>query len=124
MKHAINWFEIPAINFNRAAAFYETILGTPTRRETIGGISNAVLFTEQNDRHEAVGGSVVDNPKLKAGDTGVVPYLNCDTKLDAVLARVAHAGGRVVMPRTDTPFGFIAMILDTEGNKIGLHSAA
>ncbi len=123
MKHAINWFEIPSENFDRATAFYETLLGTPTKRELLGDIPNAILYTEQNERREAVGGSLVFNPALKPGNAGVVPYLNCDGKLDAVLGRVSAAGGTVVLPKVDTPFGSLAIIMDSEGNKIGLHSA-
>ena len=124
MKHAINWFEIPTANFDRAAAFYAEILGAPLRHETVGGLKNAVLFTEQNDAHEAVGGSIVYNPGLKPGDSGTVPYLNCDGALDSVVARVEPAGGKVLMPKTDIGFGFISLIRDSEGNKIGLHSGS
>ncbi len=49
--------------------------------------------------------------------------LNADGKMDAILARVAGAGGAVVLPRTSIgQHGFIALIKDTEGNRVGLHS--
>jgi predicted enzyme related to lactoylglutathione lyase len=123
MKNAINWFEIPSSNFERAVMFYETILGATLRREASGGVQNGVLPYEQDAGDTAVGGAVVHNPHLSPGQSGVVPYLNCNGTLDAVLARVAPAGGRVLMPRTDIGFGFIALIHDSEGNTIGLHTA-
>jgi predicted enzyme related to lactoylglutathione lyase len=50
-------------------------------------------------------------------------YLNCNGTLDACLARVKDAGGQVVMPKTDIGDpGFIALVMDTEGNTVGLHS--
>ena len=50
-------------------------------------------------------------------------YLNCNGTLDSVVSRVEKAGGNVVMPKTDIgPPGFIAVVVDTEGNSVGLHS--
>ena len=121
MKNAINWFEIPSTDFERATAFYNTILDAHLRVETIGGIPNAVLPYSSDDRN-AVGGSVVHNPFVKPSPDGVVPYVNVTGIMDAVLNRVQDAGGRVLMPKTDTPFGSIAMILDSEGNRVGLHT--
>jgi len=123
MKHAINWFEIPSADFDRAVAFYSTILDAPLRREVFGGTPNGVFAYEQDEGKDAVGGAVIFDPRSKPGMTGVIPYLNCDGKLDAVLGRVEKAGGKVLLPKTDIGFGHIGLILDTEGNKVGLHAA-
>jgi uncharacterized protein len=121
VKHAINWFEIPAADFERATAFYNTILDATLRVEVQGGIPNAV-FPYDSDGDRAVGGSVVFNPHMRPSADGALVYLNMTGMLDAVLSRVAGAGGKVLMPKTDTPFGSIAMILDSEGNRVGLHA--
>jgi len=121
MKNAINWFEIPSAEFERATAFYNTILDTQLRVEVFNGIPNA-FFPYSGDDKNAVGGAVVHNPFFKPSADGVVPYLNTTGVIDAVLARVEGAGGKVLMPKTDIGFGSIALILDSEGNRIGLHS--
>ena len=53
---------------------------------------------------------------------GIVVYLNVTDQMQAVLDRIEPAGGKIAMPPTDIGFGFIAFFLDTEGNKVGLHS--
>ena len=118
MKNTINWFEIPSTNFDRAVSFYSTILQVEMRREVVSGTPNAILPYEG----EGVGGAVIYSPRIKPSTDGVMPYLNCDGVIDAVLARVPAAGGSVVMPCASFPFGQIAIIRDTEGNHIGLHS--
>ena len=121
MKNAINWFEIPSADFERATAFYNTILDAELRVQVVDGISNAI-FPYSGHADNAIGGTVVHNPSTKPGADGAVVYLNVDGVLDAVLSRVEAAGGKVVMPRLNTQFGAIAMILDSEGNRVGLHS--
>jgi predicted enzyme related to lactoylglutathione lyase len=65
-------------------------------------------------------------PGLKPSSEGAIVYLNADPSLDAVLDRIAPAGGSIALPRTELPpgMGAFAQILDTEGNRIGLHSYA
>jgi uncharacterized protein len=119
MKNALNWFEIPTTDFARAVAFYNTILAAQLETEVVGGIASAVF---PYDTGAAIGGSLVHNPRLIPSADGAVIYLNCNGILDDVLVRVSKAGGRVLMPRTDIGFGSIAMMLDSEGNRVGLHS--
>ena len=89
MKHAINWFEIPAANFERAVTFYNTILDASLRKEIIAGVPNGILPYEQDDSHNAIGGAVIFDERIKPGMSGILPYLNCTGKLDAVLSRMA-----------------------------------
>ena len=74
----------------------------------------------------AVGGCVMAGAGLRPGVGGMVGYLNAEPSLDTVLARVAGAGGHVVIPRTELPpgMGAFARIRDTEGNLVGLHALA
>lgn len=119
-KSALNWFEIPVSNIEKAAAFYERTLGIAMRRERGHGMELAVFpYTPE----VAVGGAIVAAPHLRPGATGTVVYLDCTGKLDACVARVADAGGKVVQPRTAIgENGFIAMVSDPDGNVVGLHS--
>lgn len=122
MKNALNWFEIPSTNFERAVAFYNNVLQAELHREVFGGTPNAFLPYD-NSVEDAVGGAVIFAEHTKPSTDGVMPYLNCNGCIEAVLARVEPAGGKIVMPLVKFPFGSIAAFIDTEGNRIGLHAA-
>jgi predicted enzyme related to lactoylglutathione lyase len=119
MQNAINWFEIPVENMDRAVRCYETLLGEPLRRETMGGgMPYAIL------PHVAPGsgGALAGDPARPRGQ-GVMIYLNANGKLDAILARVEAANAKVILPKMQIgKDGFIAIIADTEGNHIGFNS--
>lgn len=119
MKNAINWFEIPASNFDRAVTFYNIILNTELHREVIAGIPNAIF---PNEGDEAVGGSVVLNPQLSPSSQGSTVYLNAGGDMTAIYGRIIAAGGQCLTPIIDFPFGKMAFFLDTEGNRVGLHT--
>jgi len=118
-QHAINWFEIPCEDLDRAANFYETILGTPMQRD----FSETPMAFFSSER-SGTGGTLVKRPFQKPGRGGPMVYLNCDGELDSVLSRVSVAGGLVLMPKTPVPggYGHFACLRDSEGNHIGLHS--
>lgn len=118
-QHAINWFEIPCEDLDRATAFYEEILGERMQRE----ISDTPMAFFSSER-SGTGGTLVKRPFQKPGRGGTMVYLNCDGDLDAVLARVRLAGGLVLMPKTAVPggHGHFACLRDSEGNHVGLHS--
>ena len=122
MKHALTWFEIPSLNFERAITFYTTILAAPLTIENNGPTPSAVFPYVNNDLRQAVGGAVIFDPRVKPTLDGAIVYLDCNGALDDVLARVPEAGGAVLLPRTDIGFGFIAVIRDSEGNRMGLHT--
>lgn len=123
MTHALDWFEIPVRDLDRAQRFYETLLATTLRREQIAGSALAVFpYAEQG-----AGGCLMAGPDAPApSSAGTLVYLNADPSLDAALARVEAAGGRVVTPKVVLPgdMGVYAHVADTEGNRVGLHAAA
>jgi hypothetical protein len=123
MNKPINWFEIPALDLNRASAFYEEILAVTLNRGDMGSASHAVF---PYDRDHATGGCLITGSGLKPSADGAVVYLNAGQSLDAVLARIVPAGGSIALPRTELPpgMGAFAQILDTEGNRVGLHAYA
>ncbi len=124
MHHAIHWFEIPSANLERAAVFYEKALSLQLKRELFGQTPMAIFPATRPDGggSEGVSGAVILDARREPSPHGTIVYLNAGSELDAVLARVPDAGGRVVMGRTDIgPPGFIAVIGDTEGNLVGLH---
>ena len=121
-SNAIDWFEIPVRNMDRATAFYETLLGITIRREAIAPNTLGV-FTY--DVEQGVGGCLLAGDNVPAPSLdGSLVYLNAGPSLDAVVARVEAAGGRVLVPKVTLPgdMGCFVHIADTEGNRVGLHA--
>jgi len=124
--NALNWFEIPVADMDRAQAFYEALLAKPLRREAMGPATLAVFPYEQE---RGVGGALIlGGYAPQPSPQGSLVYLNLmgDLPLAEVIARAVAAGARIVLPRTELPdgIGVIAQLQDTEGNRIGLHAAA
>lgn len=120
MANAINWFEIPAKDFGRAKKFYESVLGI-TMVLPFEGMKYA-MFPADMQKGE-IGGGLVEEQGYEPSPNGAVIYLNGGEDLDVPLFRVEAAGGTIVMPkRSIGANGFMAMFLDTEGNKIAFHS--
>jgi predicted enzyme related to lactoylglutathione lyase len=113
------WFEIPASDFERAVAFYEDLFATRLRRETIAGAELAIFPAEP----PGVSGAIVKGSQFHPGE-GPIVYLNGNGRLDALLARVPELGGKVAVPKTALPqgMGAFAQIIDSEGNRVGLHT--
>ena len=123
-RSALNWFEIPVSDMNRAQAFYETLLAAPLRREPMGPGKTLAVFAYDDS---GVGGCLMAGDGVPApAAAGTLIYLNAAPSLDAVLARVAAAGGRIAMPKVQLPgdMGCFAHIADSEGNLVGLHALA
>ncbi len=123
MQQPIHWFEIPATDFERAVHFYETVLAVSLRREKFAGFGLMGVFPYQEGQP---GGAVVALDTLKPGSDGPVIYLDGGADLSGPLQRAVTLGGKVLMPITELPdsIGSIALLLDCEGNRIGLHSPA
>jgi len=120
MAHALNWFEIPATDFARVKGFYEKVLGISIETLVMGPSTMGMLSSDQN----AVGGAIVQSEECTPSQNGTMVYLNGGEDLAPMLARVEQAGGKVAIPKTEigNGFGFFAHFVDTEGNKVGLHS--
>jgi predicted enzyme related to lactoylglutathione lyase len=120
MANALNWFEIPVQDLNRATRFYEEVLGETLKHETFAGTPMAIFARAQATD---LGGALIQDGRRKPSPDGSLVYLNAAGKLDACLERVARAGGSVLVPKTDIGDpGFIALVRDTEGNTLGLHA--
>ena len=120
MTHAINWFEIPARDMDRATRFWETVLARPLKREVFGGVPHAI-FAGANDT--IVSGALVNDGKRQPWGQGTLVYLDAGRDLEGCIARVERAGGKVAVPRTEIgEHGAFAVVIDTEGNAVGLHA--
>ena len=125
-KNAISWFEIPATDLNRAQKFYETIFEVNLVVLDFPNIKMR-MFPLENMKTD-VGGALVDSGgfhKPSATD-GPLLYLNANPDVKFVLDRVEAAGGTILVPRTaiSPEFGFMGVFLDTEGNRIAVHSVS
>jgi predicted enzyme related to lactoylglutathione lyase len=123
-KNAISWFEIPTADINRAQQFYEAIFGmemVPLENENFKmrmfpienpaiGIGGALMYVEGFYKPSATDGPLV--------------YLNANPDVQIVLDKVIAAGGKVVVPKTEISpeYGHMAVFIDTEGNRVALHS--
>ncbi|HEY0741204.1 MAG TPA: VOC family protein [Chryseosolibacter sp.] len=123
MKHAISWFEIPSNDITRAQKFYETILALKLTSLDLQNIQMRMFPIEDP---MGVGGAIVFSGGFhKPSSTdGPLIYLNANPDVQIILDRVEKAGGKVLVPKTpiSDEFGFMAVIIDTEGNRIALHS--
>lgn len=120
MASAINWFEIPVTDMARAKAFYASVLdASELQEQNAKGMLMTFLPYEGG-----VGGALVKDDDYVPSQTGSVVYLNGGDDLSLPLGRVEKAGGQVLADKMAIgENGFIAFFLDTEGNKIGIHSA-
>ncbi len=117
MPSPIAWFEIPAVDFARAVAFYQAVLQVQLRDVSPYTGSPYALFPAGPGD---IGGAIGVGANYTPAHIGVTLYLRVTDGLDAALARVAPAGGQVLTPKSPLPQGFFAIIQDTEGNRIGL----
>ncbi|XDD51780.1 VOC family protein [Leptospira sp. WS92.C1] len=119
-NHAISWFELPAKDFSRAVKFYKTILKAEIAEVDMGEIRMGMLPRNPG----SVSGAIVKGGDYTPSGQGTLVYLNGGKDLSEILARVEGAGGKIIVTKTQISpeFGFFALLIDTEGNRVGLHS--
>lgn len=120
MNKWINWFEIPATDFDRAVAFYNTIFGIELHSMDMAGTKMGMFPTDENSG----GGAIVQGEGQTPAMDGTLVYLNGGDDLNGVLDKVEEAGGSIFVPKTNIGegMGHFAIFRDTEGNKVALHS--
>lgn len=114
------WFEIPATDMARAITFYETIYGMEIQLLDLGELKMGIF------PHTGVGAALCEHPEgYRPSDThGPLIYLNANPDLQLVLDRVEAAGGRILRPKTQISpeYGYMALFVDSEGNRMALSS--
>jgi len=125
MKNAVNWFEIPVVNYERAKKFYSEILGEEIIDHHMEDKNMKYgIFPYDMESHK-VGGAIMKMEGSDPSQHGSTVYLNGGDDLNIPLGRVEAAGGKIIMPKTDIQEnGFIAQFIDTEGNRVAFHSMA
>ena len=118
-EDAINWFEIPVRDLDRAARFYETILGIKLSRMDMPGGGYAMWPFSA----DVLGGALVKAKGRVPSKRGTIVYLACGPDMNVALKEVKGAGGTVLEKKFAIgENGFIAFFEDTEGNRVALHS--
>ncbi|PPD48835.1 MAG: glyoxalase [Methylobacter sp.] len=116
-----SWFEIPVTDMQRAKNFYQNLLATTFKDETMEAYQLAIFAADEG----AVSGMLVLGEQYQPSQTGAVVYFNAGEDLNVPLDRVAPNGGGILLPKTpihDGDCGYFALILDSEGNRVGLYS--
>jgi len=123
-KNAISWFEIPATDIQRAQKFYESIFDFQMIPMDLQQIQMRMFPT--TDMMNGVGGAICTSGgfHVPSEDKGPLIYLNANPDVQIVLDRIEGAGGRILVPKTQISpeYGFMAVFIDTEGNRVALHS--
>jgi predicted enzyme related to lactoylglutathione lyase len=124
LQNAINWFEIPVSDFERAKKFYSTIYDYDMPEFPMGPVRMGILLYDQ--QKQGIGGAIVKGDGYVPSKQGAKVYLNGGSDLNIVLQRVEKAGGKIILPKTriDEQLGYFAIFEDTEGNQVSIHSAA
>lgn len=119
-KQFLNWFEIPVLDMTRAVAFFNHLYGMKMEITELPEYAMAP-FPETS----GVGGALVMGQGCIPTESGTLLYLNAPFKMESMLSRVEEAGGRVIMGKTEIgndSSGYFSLFIDTEGNKLALHS--
>jgi predicted enzyme related to lactoylglutathione lyase len=120
MNNPVGWFEIYVDDMARARAFYEAVLGVRLTR--MEGTEFEMWAFHMDAQSYGAPGALIRMPGYPAGANSVMVYFSCEDC--AVQAkRAAQSGGKIETPKKSIgPYGHIALVVDTEGNMIGLHS--
>jgi len=120
MKSYVSIFEIPANEISRAVDFYQAILNIKIEKMDLRGMQMGIFPYE----NQVATGVIIKAEGYKPSADGVTIYLNGGDNLQIILEKVEKSGGKILVPKTPhaDESGYFALFLDSEGNKIGLHS--
>lgn len=119
MAHQVVWLDIPVNDLERAIGFYSAVLNCEVKREAVEDKEIAVLPCDEG----CAGACLFHREGEKPSATGPLFYLNAQGRLDEAVKAVEDNGGKVLKPKHPLgPYGFSAVVLDSEGNRFALHS--
>ncbi len=122
--NAVSWFEIPMTDTARARKFYENVFDIEMKTVEIMGFE-MVFFPSSDNMEGKVSGALVKGAMHKPSMDGAVIYLNANPDIQEVICKIEANGGKIIMPRTliNEQVGYMAFFIDSEGNRMALHSA-
>ncbi|MFQ5597948.1 MAG: VOC family protein [Nitrospiria bacterium] len=117
MPNRIVWFDLPVRDLNRAIQFYSEVLDAEIKEDFPG----VAVIAHKKD---AVSGCLFLSESQQPSKEGTLIYFNVQGRLAAAVDAVKKNGGQVEQPPHEMgPFGNRAIVIDSEGNRIALHSA-
>ena len=122
----VGWFEIPVADMTRAQKFYEQVFNIKIHIEQFGETTMGWFPFPKDPQARGAGGSLIHNPAhYNPANNGVLIYFSSD-EITMELKRIKEAGGSVLQEKTliRDDIGYMALFLDSEGNRIALHSRA
>jgi predicted enzyme related to lactoylglutathione lyase len=118
--HTLCWTDIPVTDLARAISFYSAVLDSEVKKESPPGFEYGLLPHDDN-----VAGCLVVMKDNQPSQTGPLIYLSVEGRLDAAVKAVKSHGGKVIEAKESIgPHGLRAIIVDSEGNRIALHSSS
>ena len=125
MNNVINWFEIYTSDFERAKKFYTTVFQVQLTDLPMGSENHPDMKYATfpgNPNGFGASGALVKMDVVTPGNGGTLVYFYTE-EINKELGRVEAAGGKIIRPKVSIgENGFIALVEDTEGNMIGMHS--
>ncbi len=121
MANPIVWIDIPVKNVDRAIKFYSAVLDLPVKKDDFPSFSIGLVSQGQGE----VGVCLFPFPadENPPSEHGPLVYLNCEGRLAEALEEVDARGGRIVKGRHSVGgLGWRAIVIDSEGNRVALHS--
>lgn len=122
-SNSLNWFEIPALDIERATKFYETIFEIKMEKmQEMMGMKMSGFPADMGNGKAS--GALVQSTQHTPSMAGCIIYLNANPQIQTVIRRIEKANGKLLMPKTQISpeIGYMAFFVDTEGNKIALHA--
>ena len=120
----VRWFEIYVSDMPRALRFYEAVFQIPLE-PLPAPLPDLEMHVFAGDKTQyGCTGALIKHPMLQPGGSGTLIYFGCE---DCAVEqqRCLEQGGQVhVAKQSIAPYGFMAIVEDSEGNRIGLHSMA
>jgi len=121
MQDQINWVDMPVLDLKRAANFYSAILNGKVELQKFEQFEFGLLPHAQTN----VSGCLVPSTADKISTNGALIYFNVNGRLDDAITKTTKHGGKIMEDKIAIgPHGFRAIIHDSEGNRIALHSHA
>ncbi|MCA5013049.1 MULTISPECIES: VOC family protein [unclassified Enterococcus] len=122
MKSFVSILEIPVLEVSRAIDFYQSILGIEIEKLEFPEFNMKMGLFPTEEQMVVV--TLLQEEGLTPSSNGVTNYLDGGDDLQLILDKIEKSGGTIVVPKTPhaDEIGYFALFIDTEGNKLGLHS--
>jgi predicted enzyme related to lactoylglutathione lyase len=120
VHNTICWTDIPVTNLDRSIKFYSAVLKAEVTKESMGPGIEFGLLPHPKD---SVSGCLVVMKDNQPSQNGPLVYLSVEGRIDDAITQAREQGGKVVKEKEPIgPYGFRAVIVDCEGNRVALHS--